>query len=83
MYYMSVLGAITGSSLVVLHIFLLIGLTALRFSADPETRYALLTNFATVSMFIKPFHRISCLAKNRGVSSTDRDSDVTDLKHTR
>lgn len=66
----------------VLYIFLLINLTALRFSAGPETRYALLTNFATVSIFIKPFHRISCLAKNCEVSSTDGDSDVTDLKHT-
>lgn len=62
--------------------FPLINLTAFRFSAGPETRYALLTNFATVSMFIKPFHRISCLAKNCDVSSTDGDSEATDLKHT-
>lgn len=67
---------------ILLYIFPLISLTALRLSADPETRYALLTNFATVSIFIKPFHRISCLAKNRDVSSTDGDSEAIDLKHT-
>lgn len=65
-----------------LYSFPLINLTAFRFSAGPETRYALLTNLATVSMFMKPFHRISCLAKNCDVSSTDGGSEATDLKHT-
>lgn len=54
--------------------------TVLRFSADPETRYALVTNFATVSIFKKPFHTISCLAKNCVVSSSVEEFDITALR---
>lgn len=54
--------------------------TVLRFSADPETRYPLVTNFATVSIFKKPFHTISCLAKNCVVSSSVEEFDMTALR---
>lgn len=54
--------------------------TALRFSADPETRYPLVTNLATVSIFKKPFHTISCFARNRVVSSSVEEFGIGALR---
>lgn len=51
--------AVCKKNVIIVHYY-----TAFRVSADPETRYPLVTNLATVSMLRKPFHTMSCFARN-------------------
>lgn len=55
--------------------------TALRLSPGPETTYPLVINLATVSMFRKPFHSISCLDRNCAVTPSAGDWETIILKH--